>query len=660
MEADNRFISEKDLFNLSSVTDPQWSPDGKGVIYVKTDLDEEEDKYISNLYYYDSNTRENCQWTFGNNRNTLPKWSPDGKKLGFLSDRNEQSQLFIMSSVGGEAKQMTACPNGITTFEWSPDGKSIALQAGLKKNESFHKTVELDKEEKNPAAIVVTDMKYKADGSGLLRGVEQQIGILDLSTEMIHPITNEKHSFQLHCWSPDGRSIAMSGDQAENKDFSFNTELYLYHLTANEWETIPTEKGYVSYACWSPGGSKLGIVFEGVSYKNATHADILLYSTETKSMENITADLDLPVGDFTIADIQQGSRMPGIKWQNDDLLYFAVSVEGNVVIYSGTSDGNTKLFWSEKQHIYGFDFNRTSGQFIFAITTSVKPGELYLWKENSNEKIQVTHHHDHWFNEMTLSTPEEFTFLSTDSWEVHGWILKPVNFDENSRYPFIYQVHGGPHAMYGNTFFHEMQLLAAKGYVVGYINPRGSHGYNQEFVDAVRGDYGGNDYMDIMNGLEYILDSYDFIDRERLGLSGGSYGGFMANWIVSHTNKFNAAVTQRCISNWISFYGVSDIGYYFCEWQLQADLRDFDKLWKQSPLAYADRITTPLLIMHSEDDLRCPIEQAEQLFIALKRQEKETEFIRIPDADHNLSRTGKPSLRMERLYHILRWFEQKL
>jgi len=203
-------------------------------------------------------------------------------------------------------------------------------------------------------------------------------------------------------------------------------------------------------------------------------------------------------------------------------------------------------------------------------------------------------------------------------------------------------------------------LLAAQGYGVLYVNPRGSHGYSQQFVDAVRGDYGGGDYVDIMAGLDYIIERNDWIDTARLGVTGGSYGGFMTNWIVGHTNKFKAAVTQRSISNWVSFFGVSDIGYYFNDWQHGLDITDVNKLWEISPLKYAGKVETPLLILHSENDLRCPIEQAQQLYITLKSMGKETEFVRFPEANHNLSRTGTPNLRIARLEEITNWFAKYL
>lgn len=221
---------------------------------------------------------------------------------------------------------------------------------------------------------------------------------------------------------------------------------------------------------------------------------------------------------------------------------------------------------------------------------------------------QLTDANKDYLNRVTLSEPEEIQFTTSDGWPIQGWLLRPYGFKEGKKYPFVLEVHGGPHAMYGQTYFHELQLLAAKGYVVLYTNPRGSHGYGQKFVDACRGDYGGKDYRDLMEAVDYALKSYSFIDETRMGVTGGSYGGFMTNWIVSHTNRFKAAVTQRSISNWLSFYGVSDIGFFFTKWEHGYNLLENpEKLWDFSPLKYAKNVETPLLILHGEQDLRCPI-----------------------------------------------------
>ena len=285
---------------------------------------------------------------------------------------------------------------------------------------------------------------------------------------------------------------------------------------------------------------------------------------------------------------------------------------------------------------------------------------VYLNEDGSTE--QLTQLNQSFLEKVNLAEVEELTFASDDDGvSVQGWLMKPAGFNPNEKYPLILEIHGGPHMMYGNTFFHEMQVLAAEGYAVLYMNPRGSYGYGQTFVDGCREDYGGQDYRDLMQGVDYVVDTFEFIDEANLGVTGGSYGGFMTNWIVGHTDRFQAAVTQRSISNWLSFYGVSDIGYFFNTWEHELDLlEDSAALWDISPLKYTANVTTPLLIMHGEEDQRCPIEQGEQFYVALKHREKEVAFLRFPYAGHELSRSGAPVMRMERLKYMVDWFKEYL
>jgi dipeptidyl aminopeptidase/acylaminoacyl peptidase len=246
--------------------------------------------------------------------------------------------------------------------------------------------------------------------------------------------------------------------------------------------------------------------------------------------------------------------------------------------------------------------------------------------------------------------------------DLQGWLLKPPAFDDAGgvKYPLILQIHGGPHAMYGHAPFHEMQLMAARGYVVLFTNPRGSAGYGEEFATCTRGRWGEADLPDILGALDAVL-ALGFVDRERVGVTGGSYGGYLTNWAVGHSDRFKAAVTQRCVSNFHSMYGTSDIGFDFGEYEFGGTpWADAEKLLRHSPISYVERVNTPLLIIHNEGDLRCPIEQAEQLFVALERLGKEVGFVRIPEEDHNLSRSGKPSRRLARLHHLLGWFDAHL
>ncbi|MED3780227.1 S9 family peptidase [Heyndrickxia sporothermodurans] len=654
-------IQAEDLYDLKSIVDPQLSPNGNEVVFVQTHIEKEKKDYVSNLYYMNLSDKRTKQWTFGNHRTHSPRWSPNGNELAFVSTREGKSQIFVLSKFGGEAKQITFCKNGAKNPVWSPCGKKIAFSVVIGKEESIHDQVKKETEEdKELKPLEVEKMKYKSDSSGFLDLTQfSHIGMVNLETGEIEQLTNGENHYSLGSWSPDGKYVTFLADFSEDSDASFISDVYLFNLETKESISVTKGTGSFWKTSWSPNSRYLSFQGNEQEFKNATHSKVWIYDLQTKELNCFTSEIDAPVGDYAVGDFQQGAALPGVQWAEDnESFYFVISDHGNTIIYYGNISGEIYPALHDEQHVYGFSLHPKEHTAVVAISTATEPGELYFVNLQNGEKQQLTFVNQEFLQTRVLSDVEPIEFESEDGWNVHGWLMKPVGFEEGKKYPLILEIHGGPHAMYANTYFNEFQVLAAQGFAVLYVNPRGSHGYGQKFVDAVRGDYGGNDYKDLMNAVDYVLDKYEFIDKDRLGVTGGSYGGFMTNWTVGHTNRFKAAVTQRSISNWISFYGVSDIGYYFSEWQILADLNDIEKLWKHSPLAYAKDIETPLLIIHSEKDYRCPIEQAEQLFIALKRQQKQTKFIRFPESNHELSRSGKPDLRIKRLNYIKDWFLQ--
>jgi dipeptidyl aminopeptidase/acylaminoacyl peptidase len=657
----SRVIIEEDLYRMKSVAAPELAPNGEEAVYIETHLSKDKNDYISNLYHINLQTRSRVQWTFGEDKVFLPKWSPDGSKLVFVSNRSGKNQLFLLNRDGGEARQITFCESGASNPVWSPCGRKIAYTTFLEMGKELSvskKTNEL--EEVKP--FVTSQLKYKSDDRGFHDNKHSQIALLELETETNIRITDDENDYGLCGWSPDGNFITVSGDDAEEKDFSFQSDIFLLDPETKMLQKITDGKGYYGQASWSPNGKYVAYIGHKREFENATHSKLWVYDCSLKEHRCLTEVMDFPVGDYMNSDSLQGVTNPGIVWSNDnESFYFIASDHGNTILYYGNIEGAMyPALLGEEQHIYEFAFDAQRQSMLIALSRPTEPGDLFSLHVPSGEVKRITDINKEWLAEKELSSPESLWMKSKDGLDIQGWLMKPVGFEKGKKYPLILEIHGGPHTMYGNTFFHEFQLLAAKGYAVLYVNPRGSYGYGQHFVDAVRGDYGGNDYEDLMAAVDFVVDEFEFIDSERIGVTGGSYGGFMVNWMVGHTDRFKAAVTQRSISNWISFYGVSDIGYYFSEWQIQSDLHDVEKLWKHSPLAYIKHIETPLLILHSEKDYRCPIEQAEQLYVGLKRENKVTKFIRFPESNHNLSRTGKPSLRVERLKAIIEWFEEYL
>ncbi|WAA13032.1 alpha/beta hydrolase family protein [Fervidibacillus halotolerans] len=655
-----RGIQAKDLYELKSVSDPNLSPDGNLVAFVQTTISETKNAYVSNLFVYNRQTKRLSQWTFGEDRNISPRWSPDGTRLAFVSNRSGKNQIYIMDISGGEAEKITDVENGASNPVWSPDGSKIAFTVPLKPGEGLKTKEKQEDEEEKPVPFEVDRLKYKSDHGGFFNGKYDQIAVIDVETRKMELLTEGETNHSLGGFLPDGSKIVFGADYSSDKDFSFIEDLYLLDMKSKEKEKITSGRGMFFNPSFSPDGRYIIFYGHEREFQNATLVKIWLYDIKEKTVTCLSENWDLSVGDYAIGDFQQGVTMPAPLWSEmSEGMYFTASKKGSTNIFYTDLSGNVKQVTNLDGHVYGL--SKTENHFAIAtISWPDHPGDVYEVDLQTGTIQPLTEMNNDFLKTVQLVKPEPIQFQGAEGWTIHGWIMKPLQYKEGEKYPLILEVHGGPHAMYANTYFHEFQMLAASGYAVLYTNPRGSHGYGQKFVNAVRGDYGGNDYKDVMAAVDYALDTFDFIDETRLGVTGGSYGGFMTNWIVSHTNRFKAAVTQRSISNWVSFYGVSDIGYYFNEWQHLVEKNDVDALWNISPLAYVDKVETPLLILHSEKDYRCPIEQAEQLFIALKHRKKKVKFIRFPESNHELSRSGKPNLRVARLEYIKGWFDEFL
>ena len=654
-------IAAEDLFHLKSVTDPQLSPDGKLAVFVETGVNKEDETYYSNLFIHNLDTGKSVQWTHGTHRNMNPRWSPDGEMIAFLSNRTGKNQLYVMSRDGGEAKKLTDFENGAGNPIWAPDSASILLTSQTKPGKSV-----LDKEEKTEKdrkeAIVYTRIKYKADGQGYLDDSYSQLVLADVLTGEITQLTDSAENHYPSSYSPDGKKIAFGGNDTEDRDYNLAHDVYIMDLETKEKKKITPGTGFFGDAKWSPDGAYLSMLGHEREFEGATQQKIWLYETGKDSLTCLTSGWDVEIGDVTAGDFHIGTVDPGLVWTSDSKgFYFLISDQGNTGVYYGTVEGATYPSVFEKQHVYGLTVNPDTHEAVLAISKPDHPGDLYFYNLTNGEHRQLTAVNAEFLKDKQLSAAEPLEFPSSDGLIIHGWLMKPVGFEARKTYPLILEIHGGPHAMYANTYFHEFQTLCAQGYAVLFTNPRGSYGYGQEFVNGCRGDYGSMDYEDLMAGVDYAVKTYDFLDENQLGVTGGSYGGFMTNWIVGHTDRFKAAVTQRCISNWLSFYGVSDIGYYFTEWEIGGDiLEDAEKLWHHSPLKYAKNVTTPLLLLHGEMDYRCPIEQSEQFYTALLRQKKEAVLVSFPGQTHEVSRSGAPRLRLQHTEQIRDWFNKYL
>lgn len=654
-----QLITEPDITRLVSITDPQYSLDGKKLAYVQTKVNKKQDSYDAHIMVFNTETEETAQWTFGTGRNQHPRWSPDGRMLAFTSNRDDSSQVYVIHAAGGEAKKVTDIPYDVVQPEWSPDGKYLLCSVKLTKTESVTDEKKPEIEDHEP--LEVDSLTYKADGQGFKRGKYTQLVLVQIETGDMKQLTTRERDHVSHAFSPCREKIAFCANLTEKDDNRVN-DVYMMTLSSGEIKRLTEQNGIFSSLSFSPDGKRLAFVGHEKEFQNATLDKAWMYDFEKGELTCLTEMLDVHLNDAVAGDSLVGGVLPKPAWTKDGNGFYVIGTDqGSTGIYYISTEGLAYPVRLEKEHLNGFSLRPDETGFAASIALPVWPSELYDIALAEDKAKRLTGANEDFVKEHIISTPEELQFETVDGLTVHGWLMKPAVFEEGKKYPLILEVHGGPHAMYANAYFHEFQVLAAKGRAVVYVNPRGSHGYGQDFVNKVRGDYGGGDFGDVMAAVDHVLAHHDFIDQDRLGITGGSYGGFMTNWAVGHTNRFKAAVTQRSISNWISFYGVSDIGYFFTDWQLGADLfEDPDKLWDRSPLKYAERVETPLLILHGERDDRCPIEQAEQLFTALKKMGKNVRLVRFPNASHDLSRSGHPKQRIKRLQYIAGWFDSHL
>ena len=643
-----KHVAIDDIFHIKSVSAPKVIKEENSATYYVTHLDEKENKYVTHLH--EANAYGLKQLTFDNERVSQVAHSNDGNLTLFVAKGdNDKPQIFLLRRTGGEREQLTNETDGVSNPMFSNDGTSVFYHVNVKRKDK-----EDDKSDDKKQPVHITNMKYKSDGLpgpfGYKEESHQVVKKLDILSREVETVLSGSADYTLLGELADG--FIYTTNESDDADFNFTNTLYVKE------KAVALQNKSVYDVEVSEDETHALLLTSDFNYKNAAHLTIEILDLETFKLTDVTGKLDCPAGSAVVQDVQQSEETKVFSWISNREFVFLLSEDGAVNLYKGNVDAEVQPLLQSEHNIFGMD--AYDDKVYLTISTPISPSELYVFDLNTNQLTQLTEENREYIESREIVTPESIHFESFDDEEIHGWFMKPAGFKKHEKYPLVVNIHGGPHAFYAHTFFHEMQVLAGLGYAVLFTNPRGSHSYSQKFVDYVRGDYGNTDYKDIMASVDYVLEAYDFIDEDRLGVTGGSYGGFMTNWIVGHTNRFKAAVTQRSISNWISFRGVSDIGYYFTDWQIQAGLNDIEKLWHHSPLKYVDNVETPLLILHSEYDFRCPIEQAEQFYIELKYRKKTAEFVRFPDADHNLSRTGTPHLRVKRLEYMTEWFNKYL
>ncbi len=663
-----RGLLPEDLLKFRWLDELALSPDGKRVAYTLRQTHVPTNGYISHVYVRDLDADAPQRISDGVSNASSIAWNHDGSQLAYShkaakggpddASGNDAGggSVRVWSVETGTTQVYAVAGEGMGGLAWSPDGKYLA---GVRWTHMRHPD---DRGHAPgipaPTIKVVRRLRYKQDGSGWVHDRFTQIWLLEISTGDLIQLTHSECDYSSPTWSSKGDRLAFVA-MAREQNISLGAGQIMIATIPDGAirPLIPDWQGTAFSPAW--GEDDKSIAFAGhnnpppINRRNFWQP--YLADVEAGTARKLGEDIDEEVGNYAVADQRKGLSNVTVKWAaGDRFIYFLLTEKGAANLYRIDTQGNyEKLVGGDN---VTFEYSPAVGDTVaFGQADPTNPGELYIWRKGETRKLTDL---NAWLRDHHLSMPEDYWYDGVDGAKVHGWVMKPVNFQEGMKYPTVVYVHC---SMFSWDFNHENQIYASAGYAVAYFNQRGTTaGYGQAWTKASEGDQGGKDYEEIMLGMDELI-ARPYIDADRLGVTGGSCGGFMTNWIVGHTDRFAAAVTQRSISNNISFFGTSDIGPEGTEGETRGNpWRDLEGTWRQSPIAYADRVNTPLLIIHSDEDHRCPLEQAEQLFAALRWRNKPVELVIFEGENHGLSRGGRPGNRIERQRRILGWFVKYL
>lgn len=645
-------ITANGLFQLKSTSQLAYA-DGK-VFFVENSVDEKNNAYETEIKSIDET---GLIQTWANGKGINSNLTVAGDDLYFTANdiKTKKTQLFSVNFHGGVAKQQTFEKTNVIDLIASPDGSFLIYQTKQSEIDSKFKTSDF------PNTREITRLVSRLDGSGWFdeKAVYRTFKF-DPNSQTSVQIFEKDHMISLLDLSQDNQQLLYAESNQPNNDLDFGEGIYTYHF-ANKGQifissSLPT--GQFFDARFSPDAGKILLAGSDEHLTNNTKQELYLYETASQNLTNITQRADFDIDCHLAADFEQQSSGRVLAWIDNANYFFTAGYHGHSQAFTG-SGTQFRIIYNEKTQIYDFAL-LPNAQIAFSLSAQNKANEIIKLDLKTNTPFKLYNPNLKFEREHDYAQTEHFNFQSEDGWAHDGWYMHAVNPKDAHNVPVLLYVHGGPHGAYGETFFHEFQVHADHGYAVVFVNPRGSTTYGQEFESAVIGHYGEKDFSDVIAGLDYALDHFPELDRKRQYIAGGSYGGFMTSWAVGHTNRFAAAVTQRSVINWISMWGTSDIGWFFNVSELGLDLYDkggLEEYWRRSPLAYAKNVKTPLLIQHGEWDMRCPIEQSEQFYTAVKQNGNETKFIRYPQSFHGISRSGLPSLRLKRLADIEAWLD---
>jgi dipeptidyl aminopeptidase/acylaminoacyl peptidase len=682
-----RFITEKDLLKFTWIADPQLSPDGSTVAFVRVTVNERDDRYDTAIFAVPSTGGEAPRRLTSGTRDTAPRWSPDGKRLAFVraSERDgktEPGQLYVLAMDGGEARPVTELAGGAGNPAWSPDGTQIAFTSATEFKDPRTAGEAKAPGERKSDVQVITRAVYRENGNPGYLDTEHRTHIFTVAGvgADARPAPSQKPAAPVQLtdgefsegglqWAPDGSTIYFVSTRVPEPYYEEKgAELFSVPAAGGAIARVAAIEGSIGNISVSPDGSRIAFVGElrGTPIRSYSQTDLWVTgATPGSAPKNLTADYDFDIASGIGGDqaAPRGQNRKPIVWAKDSASVILVAAEKGSSNLKRVSiaTGKVEPLTTGEHDVVAFSATPDGTKIAATLSTQANIGDLSMLDLTSRAApAPITRVNDELFKDIEQSTPEELWYRSFDGRNIQGWILKPPDFDPSKKYPLILEIHGGPHAAYGNTYTHEFMWMAAKGYVVLFTNPRGSTTYGQEFGNIIQYRYPGDDYKDLMAGVDEVL-KRGYVNPNRLGVTGGSGGGLLTNWTITQTQRFKAAVAQRDIADWSGFWYTADFTLYQPTWFRKAPWEDPQDFAARSPITHVAKVTTPLMLINGDADYRTPpANGGEMMFRALKYRKIPTVMVRFPRENHELSRSGEPWHRVERLRHIVGWMDQWL